>query len=248
MNRLRLFFLDLLAGVWPARAAFLGRAIGPLEIREGSRVVVFGAGSAALVRQLSALAGPSGEVAVLFRHPGRGRRLQKQMLRAGVANVTVRRLDGFRTELPGGRYDRGLAVFFLDTLSYAARAECLTELRRIVAPGVSVLVLDFRRPEKRPFVETVRALRVLFPDPEGFRSMFRPGGLPTEVRDSGFAIRHRHDLGPLRLFEALVLEKLPPRGPVERPVEARPGPAAGDPGPVEEPAAPPGRKKRGRTP
>ena len=45
MSGLRLLVLELLAGVLPLRAAFLNRALGPLGLREGHRVLVFGAGS-----------------------------------------------------------------------------------------------------------------------------------------------------------------------------------------------------------
>jgi SAM-dependent methyltransferase len=181
LSALRQAVLEALAGVRPAGGGFLERALGPLGLGAGMRVAVLG--SAAVARLAGERVGGSGQVALLDA-------------------------PGASLGFPEGSFDRACAVLSLHREPHPRRSALLTELRRVVRPGVAVLVLDFRCPARRPAARAMKRFGVLFPDREAFTTLFRPGGLASESRDAGFAIRHRHPLGPFGLFEALVLEKL----------------------------------------
>lgn len=76
---------------------------------------------------------------------GRARR------KARRAAVTIRFDEGFSDELPysDASFDRVFSCFMLHHLRADEKGKALGEMRRVVAPGGSLHLLDFERPEAR---------------------------------------------------------------------------------------------------
>jgi ubiquinone/menaquinone biosynthesis C-methylase UbiE len=115
--------------------------VAQAEIRPGQRVLDIGCGTgsgAVLIKQLH----PRAEVVGLDPDPKALARARRKAERAGVA---VRFDQGFSDELPypAASFDRVISSFMLHHLTTDEKRCTLAQVRRVLAPGGSLHVLDF---------------------------------------------------------------------------------------------------------
>ncbi|HZS55486.1 MAG TPA: class I SAM-dependent methyltransferase [Bryobacteraceae bacterium] len=115
-------------------------------IRPKQRVLDIGCGTgtlAILVKKLH----PDVEVTGLDPDP---KALARSKEKARRARVSIRFDQGFSEELPypDGSFDRVLSSLMLHHLKSTGKEQTLREVRRVLAPGGSLHLLDFEQPEK----------------------------------------------------------------------------------------------------
>ncbi len=107
-------------------------------IQPGFRVLDFGCGPGSYIPHLVALAGLSGEIYALDRHPLAIRSIQKLASKKGLKNVKILQSDG-STGLPDNSLD--IALLYDSFHEFHQPEAVLKELHRILKPGG---ILSFR--------------------------------------------------------------------------------------------------------
>lgn len=130
-----------LLGVDKARHVFLGQA----ELRPSQRVLDIGCGTGTLVVLVKRLY-PEVEIIGLDPDPKALTRARNKAKRAGI---TARFDEGFSDELPysNGVFDRVLSSLMFHHLKAEEKVQALKEVRRVLAPGGSLHLMDFVQPE-----------------------------------------------------------------------------------------------------
>ena len=129
--------LQALLGADAARRELLEQA----RLEPGQRILDLGCGTGSLVVALKRRV-PAAEVVGLDPDPKALARARRKCERAGVA---VRFDRGFSDELPyaAASFERVLSSFMLHHLGSEEKRRTLAEVRRVLAPGGSLHVLDF---------------------------------------------------------------------------------------------------------
>ena len=129
--------IQALLGADSARSELLDQA----RLEPGQRVLDLGCGTGSLVVALKRRV-PGAEVVGLDPDPKALARARRKCERAGVA---VRFDRGFSDELPyaAASFDRVLSSFMLHHLGSDEKLRTLAEVRRVLAPGGTLHVLDF---------------------------------------------------------------------------------------------------------
>jgi ubiquinone/menaquinone biosynthesis C-methylase UbiE len=115
-----------------------------LELRGGETVVDYGAGTGRLARAVAEALADGGQVIAVDESPEMFARLTERL--AGVERARALQVSHNRVAVPDGSSDRILAV----NLLHEIRGEpALAEMRRLLAPGGFVLVVDWERGRPR---------------------------------------------------------------------------------------------------
>jgi SAM-dependent methyltransferase len=158
--------------------------VAALALRPGGTVADLGAGTGYLMPHLAAAVGPTGSVLAVEVEPSLVAHLRKRAEADGLGNVVpiLGSLDNPR--LPAAAAD---VILILDTYHHFDRRRAyLPGLRRFLAPGGRVAVVDWRAgelPEGPP------------PDHKLPREQ-----VVAEMRDAGFALSEEHDFLPYHYF------------------------------------------------
>lgn len=163
----------------PERQRFLpnGRVLELLELSGAETVVDYGAGSGVLSAELGR-ALPRGEVHAVEESPEMFRMLEEKISASGLGNVRPLKISGNRVPLPDACADRVLAVNLLHEI---VGESALEEMRRLLKPGGTLLVVDWRSDVER---EEGPPRRVTF-DPEGARDMLEEAGFAPRLVAEG---------------------------------------------------------------
>ncbi len=156
-----------------------GELIDQAGIRAGHRVLDIGCGTgtlAILVKRLH----PEAEVVGLDPDP---KALARARRKAEVAGVAIRFEEGFANELPypDASFDRVTSSLMFHHLEREVKLATLRELRRVIAPGGSLHLLDFGPPRSR----LARALARVFHGDGELRDNVE-GKIPVFMTDVGF--------------------------------------------------------------
>jgi ubiquinone/menaquinone biosynthesis C-methylase UbiE len=127
-----------------AREALLSQA----ALKASHRALDVGCGTGTLVVLIKRL---YGNVAVVGLDPD-PKALGRAKRKAAQEGMSIRFDRGFADELPypDASFDRVFSSFMFHHLEAGLRAKTLQEVRRVLAPGGSLHLLDFARPEERP--------------------------------------------------------------------------------------------------
>ncbi len=156
-----------------------GELIDQAGIRAGHRVLDIGCGTgtlAILVKRLH----PEAEVVGLDPDP---KALARARRKAEAAGVAIRFDEGFANELPypDASFGRVFSSLMFHHLEREAKLATLRELRRVIAPGGSLHLLDFGPPRSR----LARALAHVFHGVDELRDNVE-GKIPVFMTDAGF--------------------------------------------------------------
>ncbi len=92
-----------------------------------------------------ACARPELEITGVDRSEGMLRAAERKIAACGVKNVRLLRADAADTRLPDGSFDCAVIGLVLHECSPALRGALLREARRLLAPGGSLIVLEWER-------------------------------------------------------------------------------------------------------
>ncbi len=156
-----------------------GELIDQAGIWAGHRVLDIGCGTgtlAILVKRLH----PEAEVVGLDPDP---KALARARRKAEAAGVAIRFDEGFANELPypDASFDRVFSSLMFHHLEREAKLATLRELRRVIAPGGSLHLLDFGPPRNR----LARVLAHVFHGGDELRDNVE-GKIPVFMTDAGF--------------------------------------------------------------
>lgn len=167
----------------PDRQRFLPneRVLDLLALDGGETVVDYGAGSGVLTVPVARRVEHGGEVHAVEENPAMMRRLEETLARADLPNVHTHLVTANSVPLEDGAADRILAVNLLhEVLGETA----LLEMRRLLAPGGVLLVVDWRSDVER---EPGPPPEVSLTPEEGRRLLEEAGFEVTDAtRDAGF--------------------------------------------------------------
>jgi ubiquinone/menaquinone biosynthesis C-methylase UbiE len=156
-----------------------GELIDQAGIRAGHRVLDIGCGTgtlAILVKRRH----PEAEVVGLDPDP---KALARARRKAEAAGTGIRFDEGFANKLPypDASLDRVFSSLMFHHLEREAKLAMLRELRRVIAPGGSLHLLDFGPPRSR----LARALAHVFHGGDELRDNVE-GKIPVFMTDAGF--------------------------------------------------------------
>lgn len=196
-DRKVMVFALLLGG----RERFYRRCATLLALEPTATLLDVGCGTGSLTVALARLAVPFGSVL--------GIDISGQMI--GVAcskatsRVSFRQLDALHTDLPDSQFDAAAVVAVLHELPYDDRRQLLSETRRVLKPGGTLLIGEHHASGRFPISLFQRAVfRLISKKPE--RATFADlahRGVQAEAADAGFQPRAAVVL-PLALFELMV--------------------------------------------
>jgi ubiquinone/menaquinone biosynthesis C-methylase UbiE len=159
----------------PARDAWQKpeHVVDLLEIARGMVVADIGAGTGYFLPHLSTAVGPEGTVLALDIEPDMVRYMEERVLREGLDNVVVRRVEPGDPGLAAAGIDR---ILIVDTWHHIARREAYAaKLAAALAPGGRVAIVDFTQETPRG---PPRAQRV---HPEQAVRELEAGGLAAQI-------------------------------------------------------------------
>lgn len=143
-------FYDALAWVFllGRERAFRERLVTLAELKAGERVLDIGCGTGTLALAAKRRVGCCGQVVGVDASPEMVLRASRKVRRTGLA-VDIK--EGVVESLPlaKGQFDAVLSTLMLHHLPLAARRRCLSEIRRVLAPGGRVFIADFGEPTRR---------------------------------------------------------------------------------------------------
>ncbi len=196
----------------PTLERWLGEATGMMldlaGISTGSRVLDVAAGAGGQTIAAARRAGPTGAVLATDISPAILRFAESEAVRAGLANVAVREMDGEHLEVDEGFYDA--AINRLGLIYFPDQHAALTGILRALRPGGSFATVTWATPEKNRFfsipVSIIRQRAQLpppLPGQPGPFSLGAPGVLEAALTAAGFIdIDVRAVAAPLRLDSA----------------------------------------------
>jgi ubiquinone/menaquinone biosynthesis C-methylase UbiE len=174
-------FYDFMAGAmllpFGGERAFRRRALEVLELAPGMQVLELGPGTGAMTAQL--LARGAKVTAVDLSEPMLARARKK----APEATLLYGDILAFEGE---GRFDRVLFSFVLHEMDEATRTRALLVAKRALKPEGLVAVVDFARPEVRPFRWALTAYLGLS-EPRTARELVARG-LDNEFASAGLSV------------------------------------------------------------
>lgn len=134
----------------------------------GGRVGELGAGTGMVTALLARAVGPSGEVWAIDRQGGAVARARRRM--AAWPGCTVAVADARHLPWPDGQLDAVVSVAMLGEVPEHERHTVLTECRRVLKPGGTLVLGEYG------------------PDPH----YLTPGTLASLLREAGFQVVHQH--------------------------------------------------------
>ncbi|WP_306187272.1 MULTISPECIES: class I SAM-dependent methyltransferase [unclassified Streptomyces] len=188
------------------RAAFsrLARISGA---EAGDRVLDVGCGTGCLTRHMAARVGPDGAVTGVDPSPPVLAYARRRRQRPGSAPCTYREGIAESLDLPDASFDTVVTSLMLHHLPEDLRPAALREMHRVLRPGGSLLVVEFRPPKSRLGRHLVHGAA------SHAMSHNRVDLLDGLITDAGFAVRGSGDVRPWLCFVQAV-----------RPGAADPGP------------------------
>jgi ubiquinone/menaquinone biosynthesis C-methylase UbiE len=120
------------------------RVLDLATLAPGESVLDVGCGTGTLAIAAKRRVGAAGRAHGSDASPEMIARARKKAKRAGV-DVDFETARAESLPLPDSRFDVALSAVMLHHLRWAARQECLRELRRVLRPGGRVLAVDFGR-------------------------------------------------------------------------------------------------------
>lgn len=143
----------LLNSSWRRRYRDPARALAPLGLRSGMRVLELGPGVGVFTAEAARQLGADGLLLCVDLQIGMLRPLQRLVRRAGLANVSVQAGDAAALPLADASVDLAYLIAVLPMLPDKQRA--LAELRRVLKPGGILAVSEeFPEPEYVPMSVT----------------------------------------------------------------------------------------------
>lgn len=159
------------------------KVLGLLEIKAGMTVADIGSSSGYFSRRFSAEAGKSGRVLAVDMDTEALAWLADKAKELGLGNIETIQADADNPHLPAGKVD---LVFFCNTLHHIGnRVEYLRNLKKSLAPGGRVAVVDFFE-KKLPVGPQAPGHKLSWRDAynafrdAGYRVVREPQGLPYQ--------------------------------------------------------------------
>jgi ubiquinone/menaquinone biosynthesis C-methylase UbiE len=193
----------------PTLEAWLGEAtelmLDLAAVAEGSRVLDVAAGAGGQTLAAARRVGPNGSVLATDISPAILAHTRTEAARAGLANVTVREVDGEALDVEAAGYDAVISRVGL--IYFPDRAAALAGIRRALRPGGRFSTVTYSTPEANAFfsipvavIRTRAQLPPPLPGQPGPFSLGAPGVLETALHEAGFdEIEIRRIPAPLRL-------------------------------------------------
>jgi ubiquinone/menaquinone biosynthesis C-methylase UbiE len=127
--------------LWGSGNATARRMGSLLEVKPGMRIGEVGAGTGKVTVALAKEVGPDGHIYATEIDPGRLDRIQQNVDKAGVSNVTIIHADADRIGLPENCCD---AVFMIGVYHHLTNPVAIDAgIFRAVAPGGELAIADF---------------------------------------------------------------------------------------------------------
>lgn len=125
-----------------------GKLIGAAGVRPGDRVLDVGCGPGYLTRMLAEAVGPEGAATGIDAAPENteyANRKARSLPNCRFQPGTAESLD-----FPDGGFDLVVSSLVMHHLPEDARLQSVREMRRVLRPGGTLLLADFRIPERGP--------------------------------------------------------------------------------------------------
>jgi ubiquinone/menaquinone biosynthesis C-methylase UbiE len=122
--------------------AFRDRVVELARLESGQSVLDIGCGTGSLAIAASRRVGASGSVDGIDASPAMIARARRKADHAGIA-VTFTSGVVEQLPFPDGRFDCVLSTMMVHHLPRAAREQCMREVRRVLRPSGTVLIVDF---------------------------------------------------------------------------------------------------------
>ena len=129
--------------------------------RMGDRILDLAGGTGDLGKLFSPIVGASGQVVLADYNRAMMTVGRDRLLNHGCANVAYCQLLAERLPFGDAAFDRATIAFGLRNFTDKQRA--LQELRRVIRPGGSLLILEFSKPQNRLLGNAYKGFQALWP-------------------------------------------------------------------------------------
>ena len=131
------------------------KVVGWMDIRRGLQVLELGPGPGTFTFEAAKLAGPEGQMHAVDIQPPMIARLEAELRRRGVSNVSPKLASAYELPLPDKRIDRAFMITVLGEIPDRQRA--LGEIKRVLQPDGLLAVGEFLFDPDYPRRQTVMA-------------------------------------------------------------------------------------------